>query len=559
MPSSGGWPARISTDRASVAYWADEVPQWSSDGERLAFCIGGQVHVVAVAGGVPKKISDFAPEAFAPVWMPDSNGLIVSTERDESIQLLLTDRDGSWPRTLAHIPGDVLEARPSPDGSLVACVHRPPDDLNRLDIRVVEVESGQVRDLVGLPKVKNWWPRWSPDQSEIAFLSQQLGFNEVWLVRPNGEALRQLAYLSMDVADIAWSPDGKFLVGTINRQGALELGLIDAQSGEVTYLRTGRGIYSRPQWSPEGDFLTVEYEDSTQPPDLYRVELAGGATTQLTFSNPPALARNSLVLPEFVSYQSHDGLEIPAFLYRPASPNGKAILYPHGLPSGQSMYEWDILAQYFVAKGYTYLAPNYRGSTGYGVEFEHANYNDWGGGDTQDCLSGARYLGALDWIDPNGIGIYGSSYGGYMVACCLSRDPDHLFACGVSKYGDAHLASSWAQCIRQLRLYTEMMIGHPARQAKVYLKGSPIHQVENVQKPVLILHGLLDDVVPPQAAEEWVEALRRADKAFEYKTYVGEAHGFLQRSTQLDAYARIERFMDWYLMPGDPGISRDAL
>jgi dipeptidyl aminopeptidase/acylaminoacyl peptidase len=98
-----------------------------------------------------------------------------------------------------------------------------------------------------------------------------------------------------------------------------------------------------------------------------------------------------------------------------------------------------------------------------------------------------------------------------------------------------------------------MMIGHPTQQARVYLDGSPIHQVEKVQKPVLILHGLLDDVVPPEAAEEWVEALRRADKAFEYKTYAGEAHGFLQRSTQLDAYTRIERFLDWYLMPRDPG------
>jgi dipeptidyl aminopeptidase/acylaminoacyl peptidase len=85
---------------------------------------------------------------------------------------------------------------------------------------------------------------------------------------------------------------------------------------------------------------------------------------------------------------------------------------------------------------------------------------------------------------------------------------------------------------------------------QVYLDGSPIYQVENVQKPVLILHGLLDDVVPPQASEEWVEALRRAGKTFEYKTYADEPHGFLHRKNQLDAYGRIERFLDWYLLPG---------
>jgi dipeptidyl aminopeptidase/acylaminoacyl peptidase len=206
------------------------------------------------------------------------------------------------------------------------------------------------------------------------------------------------------------------------------------------------------------------------------------------------------------------------------------------------------LAQYFVAKGYTWLAPNFRGSTGYGLEFEHANYNDWGVGDTQDCLYGARYLGKLPGIDPARLGIYGGSYGGYMTVCCLSRDPDYLFACGVNKYGDSNVISSWAQCNRELRLYTEIFLGHPAANRAVHTAASPIADVKNVQKPVLVLHGLDDTVVPPQAAEEWVEALRREGKTFEYKTYAGEAHGFLKKSTLLDYYERIERFFDWYLL-----------
>jgi dipeptidyl aminopeptidase/acylaminoacyl peptidase len=183
------------------------------------------------------------------------------------------------------------------------------------------------------------------------------------------------------------------------------------------------------------------------------------------------------------------------------------------------------------------------------VEFEHANHFAWGIGDTRDCLHGARYLGELDWIDPGRIAIYGGSYGGYMTACCLSRDPDYLFACGVSKYGDAHLVTSWAQCNRQLRLYTEAPLGHPSKRRQVYLDGSPLFQVENVRKPVLILHGLEDDVVPPEASEEWVEALRRAGKNFEYKTYPGEPHGFLKRANQLDVWTRVERFLDWHLLP----------
>ncbi len=416
----------------------------------------------------------------------------------------------------------------------------------------MDVASGEIHSLTGMPKMKDWWPRWSPDGKWIAFLSQRGGFDDLWLVGTDGNGLRQLTKLGYDVSEPAWSPDGKKIACTLNRDGAYDLALIAVSSGEVSDLQRGQGIFSRPNWSPDGSFLTVEYESSLLPPDLYRVSLPDGEMTQLTFSNPSALVGQALVQPEVVVYKSFDGTEIHALLYRPVKPNGAAIVYPHGGPSAQYLYEWDILAQYLVAKGYTYLAPNYRGSTGYGVAFEQANYNDWGGADRQDVLYAARYLHTLDWIDPARIAIYGGSYGGYMTALCLSRDPDYLYACGVSKYGDAHLENSWALCNRNLRIYSEMMLGHPGTNRQVYLDGSPIFQVENIRKPVLILHGLADDVVPPEASEMWVEALRRAGKTFEYKTYAGEPHGFLKRAHVLDVYERVERFLDWYLMPRKP-------
>lgn len=549
MPAGGDWPVRITTERSPVAYWRDETPQWSPDSHWLAFTLAGHVHVVAAAGGLPRKITDFAVGASAPVWLPDSLGLIVTVERNEASQLLLTDREGSWPMALTHQPSDHWEAQPSPGGQQMAFVQRPPDDLNRVDIGLVDLSSGESHMLTGQPKQKSWSPRWSPDGQTIAFLSQRSGWNEVWLIRPDGEGLRQLTRLGWDVADLAWSPDGTRLACTVNHSGAFDLALLEVESGQLSQLQSGLGYYTRPNWSPEGEFLTVEYEDSSQPPDLYRVAVPGGNRTQLTFSNPPALACHNLVVPERISYPSYDGLEIPALLYRPAQPNGAAILYPHGGPTSQYIFDWDILAQYFVAKGYTYLAPNYRGGTGYGLDFEHANYNDWGGGDTQDCLHGAKYLRELPKIDPTRLAIHGGSYGGYMVACCLSRDPAYLFACGVARYGDANVTSSWAQCNRDIRLYTEMQLGHPAKNWQVYRNASPIHQVEKVQKPVLILHGLDDDIVPPEASEEWVEALRRAGKTFEYKTYAGEPHGFLKRENLHDVWERTERFLDWYLLP----------
>lgn len=550
MSANGGWPARITTDRPLAAYWDDELPEWSPDGEWIAFGINGHVHIVPRTGGLPKKITDFAVSAAAPRWMPDSNGLIVTVEREDTDQLLLTDRDGSWPRALTtDTVGDHWDPRPSPDSKSILFNLRRFDDLNRLDILLLEISTGKQITLYGKPSVRAMAPKWSPDEKWISFIAQETQREELYLIKPNGEGLHQLTKAGYDVFQYEWSPDGKQILAVVNNGGSFELMLIETETGQTSVLRSDVGIHSNPNWSQDGSFITFEFESPTLPSDLYRMELPSKKIAQLTFSNPPALQKNKLVLPEQITYKSFDGLEIPSFLYRPERSNGAAILYPHGGPKDQYGFAWDELAQYFTAKGYTYLAPNYRGSTGYGKDFERANYNDWGLGDTKDCLYGAKYLRTLSGIKPDRIGISGGSYGGYMTINALSRDPEYLFACGVTKYGDSNLVSSWAQCEKRLRIYTEIFLGHPSVNMDIYLKGSPIMEAKNIQKPVLILHGLLDTVVPPEASEEWVEALRREGKTFEYKTYDDEPHGFLRRENLMDVYERMERFLDWYLLP----------
>jgi dipeptidyl aminopeptidase/acylaminoacyl peptidase len=549
LPATGGWPARITTHRGPVAYWDDEIPQWSPDSQWLAFTLEDHIHVASAQNGSLRKITDFTESAFGPKWMPDSQGLIVGVTRNESDQLVLTDKEGCWPRALTtKADGDHWDANPSPDGKFIAFVFRPFDDLNRTDICLIDLSSGQTQTIYGKPKLRAWMPRWSPDGKWIAFISQEAGWDNLWLMEPDGNSLHQISKLGADISDIEWSPDGKRMACTVNLGGSFGLSVVDVVSASVTEIRGGLGCHSRPQWLPDGQSLTYEYESPTQPPDIYRFELANKKAMQLTFSNPPALAHNEFIMPEQIAYKSFDGLEIPAFLYKPKKSNHAAILHPHGGPSALYTAEWDILAQYLVAKGYTFIAPNYRGSTGFGLQFEHANYNDWGKGDLQDCLHGALYLRSLPGMDESRIAIMGSSYGGYLTICALSRDPEYRFACGITKFGDSNLISSWAQCKRELRLYTEIFLGHPAKNRQAYLDGSPIHEVANIKKPVLILHGLMDDVVPPEASEEWVEALKAHSKTFEYKTYSNEPHGFLRRDTQLDMYTRVERFLDWYLM-----------
>ena len=247
-----------------------------------------------------------------------------------------------------------------------------------------------------------------------------------------------------------------------------------------------------------------------------------------------------------------DGLEIPAFLFRPpaASPDRPvpAIVYPHGGPTDAYRDEWDGHAQFFLDKGYGWFSVNFRGSTTYGRQFEQANHGEWGVGDTADCLAAYDHLVSLGWVDPARVGIFGASYGSYMALHSVVDDPEHRFACAVAKYGDCDIVTSWAQGDRDGVQDLERMMGPPSAAREAYRAGSPFHRLENVQVPILIAHGEKDIRVSPKQSEQLVARLRQLGKTFEYVTYPTEAHGLLRAGPQLDFYRRLERFLNWNLM-----------
>lgn len=224
------------------------------------------------------------------------------------------------------------------------------------------------------------------------------------------------------------------------------------------------------------------------------------------------------------------------------------MVYPHGGPTSHYGDSWDGHAQYFLDKGYAWLAINFRGSTSYGRHFERANHGRWGVTDTDDCLAAADFLAGLGWVDERRIAIFGASYGSYLALASLVRDPEHRFACGVAKYGDSDILTSWSQGDREGTEDLERMMGHPADHPDSYREGSPIHRVDRIARPILIGHGERDARVHPAQSEELVNALRRLDKTYEYVTYPTEGHGLLRLEPQLHFYRRMERFLDWYLM-----------
>jgi dipeptidyl aminopeptidase/acylaminoacyl peptidase len=545
----GSPPQRLTTGRAPTPFWEDNTPRLSPDGGQVAYADDGWVWLVPTAGGPPRRLL----EGGGPLWIDDAT-LLVGVERGDASRLAVVAVADPWPRRLAGAPGELDDhgdewgAAVSPDRLEVAYVFTPRADLKRSEIRVAELATGAVRALTGAPEMQDRAPAWSPAGAELAYVSERSGHWALHVVGRDGSGERQLTTDSADHADPSWHPDGDRIAVTRGVRNRIGLAVVDAATGALDELAPG-GAWGPPDWTAAGAVVAT-YEDHATPPELRLAE--PGSARALLSPAPLAVRRAPYVSPTEVTFAACDGLEIPAFLFRPRAASTArpvpAIVYPHGGPTAAYRDEWDGHAQYFLDKGYAWLALNFRGSTGYGRDFERAEHGYWGVRDVWDCLAAADHLRSLDWVDGERLAVYGASYGSYMALLCVTDDPEYRFRCAIAEYGDCDILTSWAQGDRLGVQDLERMMGHPATARDAYRAGSPVHRLEHVRAPLLIAHGERDERVSPKQSEELVAALRRLGKTFEYVTYPTEAHGFLRAGPQLHFYRRLERFLDWYLI-----------
>lgn len=526
---------RLTTGRGPVTYWEDTAPVWSPDGDRLAYNSQGYVCVVPVFGGPSTPIIPGS----AGVWL-DGNHMVVAVGRDRTSRLATLDLDDPWPAPFGPNGGDVGRARLLPDGR-VAAVFWPRDDRNRSDIVVAE-PAGDWATLVGHPDRRADTPVVSG--SRIYYTLEHGQWAGVFTCDLDGTNHLQLASGEKDFSDLTADPAGDGVVAVATSRGRSDLVRMRID-GQIETVAEG-GTWQTPV-SVAGGIVAV-HEAADAPPRIVLVR--GQATEKTLFDGSPAPVRaapHSKL--ERVSFQSLDGLEIEGFLMRPADVTRPvpAIVYPHGGPTAHYGDEWDGHAQYFVDKGYAWFAINFRGSTSYGLEFERGNHGQWAIGDVDDCVSAAHHLGSLGWVDANRIAIYGPSYGSYLAVASLVRK-DNPFACAVARSGDSDLLTSWAQGEREGIEDLERMMGHPSLNRDAYVKGSPINEIGGINRPILVVHGERDPVVPPSQSEHLVDALDRIGATYEYVTYPLEGHGLLRRDSHLHFYRRMEQFLDWYLM-----------
>ena len=559
-PLDGGPGRRLTADVAPTGarLWGPREIDWSPDGRRLAFVadVAGRQNVwaIEVDSGELTRVTNHGWPERTPHWSPDGRSLAVVTEVDGQDWIGVVDAAGGWPRRVTDPAFASSDPAWAPDGNALAFVSKRDGDArgHNRDIWVVDLGTSEETRLTEPDGNADTEPAWSPDGERIAFVSERTGWKLIWTMDRGGGDRRRLAPEDAEQTEPVWSPDGRHLAWVVRRGVEVGVDAADAASGALVQVASSGvgGSVASLSWVADGTALCVVESTPTTARDVQLRPIGGGETSAVTSSMPAALAAHRLIEPTSVWIESADKVRCQGLLFVPpeAKPGeGRAALvYAHGGPTWQVEQRWLPDVQHLVAEGYTVLAPNFRGSTGYGRGFDRANDGDWGGGDLEDCVAAADHLRGLPWVAADRVGIWGASYGGYLTLLALGKRPD-AFQAGVDLFGSSDEATLWMQTDAPGRRGIEEEVGVPRLNLAAFRSGAPLHYAERIRSPLLMLHGEEDRRVTLEQSEAMRRSLERLGKVFEYHRYPGEAHGFRKIDNWVDSQERTVDFLGRYL------------
>ena len=343
------------------------------------------------------------------------------------------------------------------------------------------------------------------------------------------------------------SSDGTRLVWAVNEDGysRLRVRQLDGKH-EPAEIELPGGVLIDMALSRDGSRLAVLWARPTHPEEIYTIDLSTGAATQITHGALGGIDDADLTEPELIRYPTFDGREIPAFLYRPDSVDGPmpVVLSIHGGPEAQERprYAYSGLYQYLTSRGIAVLAPNIRGSTGYGKSYQKLIHRDWGGDELKDIEAAAKWLQAQDWIDAKRIGVYGGSFGGFATLSAVSRLPDY-WAAAVDLVGPSNLVTFAKAVPPTWRRIMAQWVGDPETEADFLLERSPITYVDQITTPLFVIQGANDPRVVKAESDQIVERLRERGVDVRYDVYEDEGHG-TKRENELKAMRDIVTFLE---------------
>ena len=568
-----------------------------------------QVWMVKAAGGWPEQITFFSDRVQAVAWSPDGAWLLVGKDAggNERTQLWLFSPDGARQERITHDDSKIYRsARWSHDGRRIAYASNERAEAH-FDIYVMDIATRKPVRVMQQDGSNNV-AAWAPDDSALIVSRGLAGSdNTLLLVRldtqqateltPHTEPALytsvnwppgQILYLASDqgrdfvnlaaidltapklvfledrphdVESLLFSEDGRRVVVSANEGGASRLSLREGglSGKELAAPRPGDGVIGGLEFSRDGSKLAYTFSGAKNPGDVFLHDLAAGTSARLTTSSLGGIPADAFVEPKLVSYPTFDGLKIPALMYKPPAnsagrqpPAGSAgrppaaVMIVHGGPEGQTRPAFSAVNQFFVSQGYVVLAPNIRGSTGYGRAYQQKDDVRRRLDSIKDLAAGAEYLKTSGAADPARIAVMGGSYGGYATLACLTFHPE-LWAAGVDIVGISNFrsflknTSVWRTALRASEY------GDPVADAEFLDSVSPLNHIEKIRAPLIVIQGANDPRVPQSEADQMVEKLRARQVPVEYLLFPDEGHGVVKLPNRIKAYTAIADFLAKHL------------
>ncbi|HEV7860024.1 MAG TPA: S9 family peptidase [Pyrinomonadaceae bacterium] len=372
-----------------------------------------------------------------------------------------------------------------------------------------------------------------------------------------------------ELASTQMSDDGSLFAYTINRDGYSELYVRKLDTDGKPLITTlgpkgtpvklpGKGVASGLDFSKDNRKLVFTFNGARYNADVWLYDLKSQTLSQVTHSARGGVLPESFIEPELVHYKSFDGREIPAWYYRPQAPPGSVptgkgasvrlpiIVSVHGGPEGQEQPTFNPNYQYFLSRGYAVLAPNVRGSTGYGKTYTHLDDVTKREDSVKDLAAAVEWLKTEGKADEHRIAIMGGSYGGYMTLAAITLYPD-LWAAAVEQYGIANFETNLKNTSGYRRKQREREYGTLDKDLAFLKSISPIYRVDRIRAPLLVFQGKNDPRVPYTEAEQIVKALRDRNAPVEYTLFDDEGHGFVKLANRLVVGRKIADFLDQYM------------
>jgi len=563
-------------------------PQFSPDGKYLAFLSPrsgkNQIWIMRTAGGEAKQLTSEESGVISYKWSPDGKQIAFlmrdpdtkeeKKRKKEKCDVVLIDKNykynhlyvidfiginesNSTSKRITKGPFSISDFDWSPDGKNIVFSHQPDPTLNtrfiESDISIVPADSGEVKSLVKRPGIDSF-PLWSPDGKWIAFTSNggkpdPVGQVDIYVVSLSGGDPKKLS----DTFDrspriLAWSRDSKNIYYSEFVRTDVCVFSLPLNGKAPKYLTKQEGVFGNVSFDINKKFIAYTYEMPELPPDVYLSSIKSFKMKRLTRINKkvplPQMGKTVLV-----KWKSKDGLDIEGLLTYPINyKKGRSyplILEIHGGPAGVFSKRFTggpeiYMSQFFAQHGYAIIRPNPRGSTGYGSKFRHANVQDWGFGDFDDCMTGVDKVIDMGIGHPDSLCVMGWSYGGYMTSYVVTKT--NRFKAASMGAGLPNLISMTTTTDIPDYLVAHMK-GEYWDNYKIYEKHSAIYRIKNVTTPTQIIHGQQDWRVPYTQGIEFYVALKRRGVPTEMIAYPRTPHGPREPKFLMDVSYRI---MKWF-------------